>query len=61
MKYCGKREEEVEVLAKCVESGMRGRRPVRDLARENGDVFYNNQFISVLFFRTENRMLKFRT
>ena len=45
MKYCGKREEEVEVLAKCVESGMRGRRPVRDLARENGDVFLVSYFL----------------
>jgi len=53
MKYCGKREEEVEVLAKCVENGMRGRRPVRDHAREDGDVFYNNQFISVLKIKEE--------
>ena len=55
MKYCGKREEEVEVLAKCVESGMRGRRPVRDHAREDGDVFYINQFISVLKTREGQR------
>jgi hypothetical protein len=33
---------------KCVENGIRGRRPVRDHAREDGDVFYNNNFISVV-------------
>ena len=40
---------EVEVLVSCQENVMRSQRPVRDWAREEGrDVFYSNQYVSVV-------------
>ena len=51
IKYCGKEEQEVEVLVRGEENGLRSRRPARDFMRESGDVFYNNQLVSVVRVR----------
>jgi len=41
--------EDVEVLAKCEENKMRSHRPIRDWELDNDkDVFYSNQFVSVV-------------
>ena len=48
LKYCGEEVEDLELLVKCKENGLKGRRPVRDHLGEEGDVIYNNEFISVL-------------
>jgi len=42
-------EEDVEVLVRCQENPMRSHRPVRDWERDQDrDVFYSNQFVSVV-------------
>ena len=39
----------MEVLVRCQENPMRSHRPVRDWERdEDRDVFYSNQFVSVV-------------
>jgi len=46
LEHCDK---EVEVLARCEENNMRSHRPIRDWEQDRDkDVFYSNQFISVV-------------
>jgi len=41
-------ECEVEVLARCEENGMRSQRPLRDWEGVGGDLYYSNNFLSVV-------------
>ena len=42
-------DQEVEVLVRCEENNMRSHRPIRDWEQDRDrDVFYSNQFISVV-------------
>jgi len=41
-------EREVEVLARCEENSMRSQRPLRDWEGVGGDLYYSNNFLSVV-------------
>ena len=38
----------VEVLARCEENSMRSQRPLRDWEGAGGDLYYSNNFLSVV-------------